>query len=237
MDREVARLAIVCGTYRLPAGIVERGERRRVDGPRGSIEVIDDGTVWWSNRHGLDERTPVHRVDHATNMAALATGCDRALAIGSCGSLHRATEVGTVLLLDDTFAPWTTPTIFDDARAESMPGFDLAWRARVLEAWRLATSTSLVDGGTYVQSPGPRFETPAEIRFYATVGDVVGMTLAAEMVVAAELGIAHAAIVMVDNLANGIGDLPLTKTEFEANVAANRDRLWIDVEAVAARLS
>jgi len=32
------------------------------------------------------------------------------------------------------------------------------------------------DGGVYLQSMGPRFETKAEIRFMSTVGDVVGMT-------------------------------------------------------------
>ena len=231
-----SRLAIVGGTYRLPSDVVDRGERRRVDGPLGPIEVIDDGTVWWFNRHGLDERIPVHRVDHLANMAALATGCDRVLAIGSCGSLRADLGPGTVVAPDDVFAPWSTPTRYGDARAESMAGFDPRWRAHVVGSWRRATSTGLLDGGTYVQSPGPRFETPAEVRFYATVGDVVGMTLAAEMVAAGEFGLSHAAIVMVDNFANGVGGGQLTLDEFEGHVAANGGGLWSDVRATVAAL-
>ena len=38
----------------------------------------------------------------------------------------------------------------------------------------------VVDGGVYVETRGPRFETPAEIRWLATLGDIVGMTAASE---------------------------------------------------------
>ena len=78
--------------------------------------------------------------------------------------------------------------MFDDMRGHSIPGFDEPWRQALLSAWRAATATPIVDGGVYVQMNGPRFETPAEIRFLATIGDVVGMTIAAECIVAKEVG-------------------------------------------------
>ena len=68
----------------------------------------------------------------------------------------------------------------------------------------------LVDGGVYWQAFGPRFETPAEIRLIAQYADVVGMTMASECIVAGELGLSYAAVCIVDNLANGLGDQPLT---------------------------
>jgi 5'-methylthioadenosine phosphorylase len=141
-----------------------------------------------------------------------------------------------MVAIDDVFAPWVSPTLFDDARAESLPGFDVEWRAQMVDAWRSSANVHLVDGGTYVQSRGPRFETPAEVRFYAGVGDVVGMTLAAEMVLAREAGIHHAAVCVVDNLANGVGDRQLTVSEFEATARTNRERLWAAVFAMVAHI-
>jgi len=228
-------LAIVTGTHRFPPALTDGAKRRTLVGPRGPVEALDRGEVLLLNRHGMDERTPVHLVDHAANMTALAIECDQVLAIGSCGSLRTDLLPGAVLLLNDVFAPWTTDSIFADARAESLPGFDAPWRASVLDAWA-ATGEPVIDGGTYVHSPGPRFETPAEVRFYAVVGDVVGMTLGAEMVVAREAGLAYAAVVMVDNMASGLAAEPLTMEQFEAAVARNRDELWTGVSATVGAL-
>ena len=91
--------------------------------------------------------------------------------------------------------------------------------------------------GVYAGLLGPSYETPAEIRFYASVGDIVGMTVAAECVLAAELQLAYAAVCMVDNLANGVGDDQLTVEEFQQGVETNRSRFATDVGAVARSLT
>jgi hypothetical protein len=59
--------------------------------------------------------------------------------------------------------------------------------------------------GTYVQTHGPRFETPAEIRALATLGGtIVGMTCAHEATLAKEIKLPYAVVCMVDNMANGV---------------------------------
>jgi 5'-methylthioadenosine phosphorylase len=50
------------------------------------------------------------------------------------------------------------------------------------------------------------------------------MTIASEAVIAAEVGLRYAAVVSVDNLANGIAPQPLSIAEYEAGKAANRER-------------
>ena len=205
-----------------------------VEPPSGSttITLLDLGDLVVCSRHGLDAFRPAHLVDHHANLAALiAAGCDRVLALGSVGSLRADWPVGTIVVPDDLFAPWVNPSWFDDARGHRVPGFDTAWRGRLLDAWR-AHEPAVVDGGVYAQTIGPRFETPAEIRFLATVADVVGMTVAAETVLAGELGLAHAAVCVVDNLANGIAATPLTEAEFRAGVAANEQRVRAALAAV-----
>ena len=56
------------------------------------------------------------------------------------------------------------------------------------------------------------------MRALARVGDLVGMTIAAECILAKEVGIAYAAVCVVDNLANGLDAEPLTIEEFQAAV-------------------
>jgi len=69
------------------------------------------------------------------------------------------------------------------------------------------------------------------------VGDVVGMTMATELVLANQVGIDYAAICAVDNLGDGLADAPLVYDDFVQGVATNRDRLLADVIEVVAALS
>jgi 5'-methylthioadenosine phosphorylase len=192
----------------------------------GGVEVLDCERFVALSRHGVSRFTPAHLIDHHANIAALAElGCDRIVALASTGSLRTDWDVGTVVAPDDFAALTVTPSFFSDGRGHSIPGFDEGWRATVVGAWRRATDVPIVDGGVYVQTTGPRFETPAEIRFLAGHGDVVGMTLAAEVILAREAGLAFAAVCTIDNLANGLDTEPLTVEEFRSNKAANEERM------------
>jgi 5'-methylthioadenosine phosphorylase len=173
-------------------------------------------------RHGDEAFRLPHAIDHAANLRALRdAGCDRVLAIGSVGSLDPGLPVGSLVCPHDFIALQVTVTTFDDPRGHATPGFDAEWRARVLAAWEKGSAASLRDGGVYWQTNGPRFETPAEIRLMAAHADLVGMTIASECVVAGELGLRHAAVCVVDNLANGVGPRPLSVAELEADRRAN----------------
>jgi purine nucleoside phosphorylase len=187
-------------------------------------------------RHGEGAYVLPHEIDHAANLRTLVEqGCDRVLAVGSVGSLSTRLPVGSLLCPDDFIALHLGLSVFPDERAHRAPGFDPAWREEVLSAWR-ESGEELLDGGVYWQAVGPRFETPAEIRLMAAHADVVGMTIASECVVAAELGLAYAAVCVVDNLANGIGPDPLKILELEAARAVNALQLHDGLAAVLPRL-
>jgi 5'-methylthioadenosine phosphorylase len=94
-----------------------------------------------------------------------------------------------------------------------------------------------VDGGVYTQSRGPRFETPAEVRALARIGDLVGMTIAAECILTKEAGLPYAAVCVVDNLANGLDAEPLSTEQFAAAVAANQAALLRDLARVLPMLA
>ncbi len=191
-------------------------------------------------RHGAADEPYVlpHRIDHAANLRSLAAaGCDRVLAICSVGSLDPTLGVGDFVCPHDFIALQVTVTTFGDVRGHMTPGFDPDWRPRVLAAWAESDAGALRDGGVYWQTNGPRFETPAEIRLLAAHADLVGMTLASECVVAGELGLAYAAVCVVDNLANGVADRPLSPAELERDRERNATRLRDDLATALPELS
>jgi 5'-methylthioadenosine phosphorylase len=225
----MGRLAVIGGTGVRNSALARDAEPCTVDG----VALLDTGDYLFLQRHGTGDLIRPHEIDHAANVRALAgAGCDRVLALSSTGSLRHDWPIGTFVCPDDFYAPQVNPTLFDDARSHTVPGFDPDWRARVLDVWRTRARTPLVEGGVYAQSRGPRFETPAEVRALARVGDLVGMTIAAECILTKEAGLAYAAVCVVDNLANGLDAEPLTMERFVAAVAANQVALLRDLAEV-----
>jgi len=230
-------LALIGGHSILGSEPAAGFEPREVETDRGPVRAYERGGQVLLQRHGFDRYTTAARIDHPRNLAALAElGCDRILAIGSVGSLRPELGVGTFVCPDDFIALHLGLSLHDGHGGEQVPGFDAAWRRTVLGAWRDAAEPEIVDGAVYWQAIGPRFETPAEIRMIAAHADVIGMTIAAECIVAREIGIPYAAVCVVDNLANGVMAEPLSVAGFEAGKAGNRSRLAAALDVVGAAL-
>jgi 5'-methylthioadenosine phosphorylase len=189
-------------------------------------------------RHGTGAYVLPHRIDHVANMRSLAeAGCERVLAIGSVGGLRPELGPGTLLCPDDFIALGVGPAASEDERAHRVPAFDPGWRRRVISEWRARTGSEVLDGGIYWQTRGPRLETPAEIRMLAAHAHIVGMTIAAECVAAFDLGLEYAALCVVDNLANGVGETELTMEELEAGRARNRETVARGLELTVPALA
>lgn len=198
------------------------------------MRLVDTGGCLVLFRHAGD--VPAHRVDHHRHIRALCeAGAGRVLALASVGSLRTDWPVGTAVAPDDFLAPSVAPTFHHDMAGHSIPGFDHEWRRQLLGSWPDEVMP-LVDGGTYAQTSGPRFETPAEVRMLAGFADVVGMTLVGECVLAREAGLRYAAVAMVDNMANGLGDDQLTLESYAEAKAANEVGLAAAVATVVERV-
>jgi len=211
-------------------GVVGGNATRGVDFDAPAWEAID--------RHGGAAYVLPHSIDHEANMRRLAeAGCDRVLAIGSVGGLQPQLGPGTFVCPDD-FAAWApTPTTRKGREAHAVRGFSTEWRARVRDQWAERCRPTLVDGGVYCQTVGPRLETEAEVRALARDGDVVGMTLASECVVASELGLDYAAVCVVVNYANGVGEEPLSRAEVQRGEAESREALAAALDALLPALA
>ncbi len=81
-----------------------------------------------------------------------------------------------------------------------------------------------IQKGVYVQSSGPNFESPAEIRMFATLGaDAVGMSTACEALAARHAGIRVCGISCISNMASGISEEDFCDLDVQA-VADRRSR-------------
>lgn len=70
--------------------------------------------------------------------------------------------------------------------------------------------------GVYVQTTGPNYETPEEIRMYRSLGaDAVGMSTACEAMAANHMGMRVCGISCISNLASGISENLLTHAEIQ----------------------
>jgi 5'-methylthioadenosine phosphorylase len=233
----MGRLALIGGHSILGAEPAAGFEARDVETTSGPVRVYEHGDQVLLQRHGFVRYTTAARIDHPRNFAALAElGCDRVLAIGSVGGLRAELGVGTFLCPDDFVALHLGLSLDDQHGGELVPGFHPEWRRAVVGAWGRVAEPELIDGGVYWNAIGPRFETPAEIRLIAAHADVIGMTIAAESIIAREMGIPYAAVCVVDNLANGIAAEQLSVAEFEAGKEENRSRLTAALGVVAAEL-
>ena len=221
----MGRLAVILGSNALGPG-----------GEEIAAAAAEHGAAIVQRHDSSKDYVLPHQIDHAANLRPLAEqGCDRVLAIASVGSLRPELRVGSLLCPDDFIALHLAYSVFGDQRAHTAPAFDARWRAEVIAAWG-ADGEAPRDGGVYWQTIGPRFETPAEIRLMAAHADVVGMTVAAECIVAGELGLDYAAVCMVDNLANGLEAEPVSVESMEADRRRNADKLRDGLAAVLPQL-
>ena len=172
-------------------------------------------------RHGQDHRIPPHKLNHRANVWALKEiGVTHILGTSSTGSLKKTIRPGTFVVPHDFVGFWNIPTYHDDRVVHATPSLDDSLRSAFIAAAKDARA-SAKPRGIYVQTTGPRLETQAEIAFFKTMGDVVGMTMASEATLASEVGIPYASLCTVDNFAHGIVDEPLSFERIRETQRAN----------------
>ncbi len=91
--------------------------------------------------------------------------------------------------------------------------------SRDLIAIAKETATSLgiaLQEGVYLQTPGPQYETPAEIRMMTLLGaDAVGMSTVCEAIAAHHMGMRICGISCITNLAAGLNETTLSHAEVQ----------------------
>ncbi|MHB1957168.1 MAG: S-methyl-5'-thioadenosine phosphorylase [Sulfobacillus sp.] len=228
-------VAVIGGTGVYDAQWLENVAEKTIDTPYGKALVLEGrishihDPVYFMNRHGLDHSVPPHLVNYRANLFALRSlGVERVVATTAVGSLNVDFEPGTMVLADQ-FLDFTkarahtfhqggpTGVVHTDMTEPYCP-----YSRHVLQSVAAAREIPCHNGGVYVATEGPRFETPAEIRAFRLLGgDVVGMTGVPEVVLARELGLCYSTVSLVTNFAAGLASAPLTHQEVLEVMAQN----------------
>jgi 5'-methylthioinosine phosphorylase len=231
---EALDLAVIGGSglYALPEFEALRvvAEPTPYGEPSGPIRIgkLYGRNVVFLARHGESHNLPPHRVNYRANIFALKQlSPARVLAINTVGGITLRCPP-RALVLPDQIIDYThgrAASFWDEAgdmlHAEFGDPYASVFRAELLAAANRA-GVSLVDGGCYGATQGPRFESRAEIARMLRDGcDIVGMTGMPEAALARELGLVYACLAPVANWAAGAGeDVEITLDEVFANLRA-----------------
>ncbi|MEY4386078.1 MAG: hypothetical protein RLY20_1361 [Verrucomicrobiota bacterium] len=170
-----------------------------------------------SGRAHFYEGHPMEAVTFATRVLA-AYGIKSLLLTNAAGGINRAFKAGDFMVLTDHINLMGANPL----RGPAQPGlprfvdltcaYDPGLSKLLHRAGREAKLK--LRKGVYLAVSGPSYETPAEIRAFATLGaDAVGMSTVPETIVARQCGLRVAAVSCITNLAAGRSKSPLSHAE------------------------
>lgn len=176
--------------------------------------VVMQGRVHYYEGYSMEDVVLPTRV-----MAQL--GAKRLVLTNAAGGIGSQLEAGDLMLLTDHIASFVPSPLVgpnEDKLGPRFPDMSEVYSARLREK-ALAAAAKLgisLKQGVYLQTTGPQYETPAEIRMFRTLGaDAVGMSTACEAMVARHMGLEVCGISCVTNLAAGLSDKALSHQEVQ----------------------
>jgi len=161
----------------------------------------------------------------------------------AAGGIDRSLQRGGLVLISDHIDlqgsnPLAGPN--DEALGPRFPDMSDAYsRAFREKAQQVAADLCIpLSEGVYAAMLGPNYETPAEIRFLRTIGaDIVGMSTAAEAIVANHMGMRVLGISCVTNMAAGILPQKIDHQEVLQTAGMVRDTLLKFLKALLPQLA
>jgi len=179
------KIGIICGHQ--INGLFPKSEKISVDTVFGSVQLIhgqlSNHQCFFLNRHGENSNLPPHNVQYKANIQALAaTQVDCVLSVGTVGSMNTDIVPGDFVIPHDFFDATKARSLsfFDEKRVhvDMTEPFCPELRKKLFETCEKHDGIRVHRNGIYVTTEGPRLETVSEIRFFATIGEIVGMTKA-----------------------------------------------------------
>ena len=144
----------------------------------------------------------------------------------AAGGVNASFKAGDFMLIEDqisTFVPSPLRGENLDELGPRFPDMSEIYNADLKALIReVAAELDIrIQSGVYMQTPGPNFESPAEVRMCRTLGaDAVGMSTACESIAANHMGMKICGISCISNMDCGMTDTPLSHEEVQET--ANR---------------
>lgn len=148
-------------------------------------------------------------------------GAKYILLTNAAGGIDLDFEPGDLMLIEDHISSFIRSPLIGENIEElgvRFPDMSRVYDLMLCDCIRRAASSEGIDikEGTYLQTSGPQFETPTEIKMFRTLGaSAVGMSTVVEAIAAHHMGMRVCGISCISNMAAGILDQPLTHSEVQ----------------------
>ena len=145
----------------------------------------------------------------------------------AAGGLNPNFKVGDIMIINDQIHTMPNPLIgpHDDRLGDRFPDMGEPYDKRLIKlADEIAMDKGIwVQHGVYCSTSGPTYETPAECRYFRTIGaDTIGMSTTPEVIVARQGKLPVFGLSIVSDMGNIFGvDHPVTITHEEVIKAVN----------------
>lgn len=203
-----------------PVSTVAGHKGRFVFGNIGSVPVvIMQGRVHYYEGYAMSDVVFPTRV-----MRGL--GAEILFLTNAAGGISTVLQPGDLMVLTDQISsfvpsPLTGPNV--EGWGTRFPSMDTVYDEKLRELiCTVAGKCGIaIKQGVYVQTTGPNYESPAEVRMYAMLGaHAVGMSTAVEAIAARHMGMRVCGVSCITNMAGGTSAEPLSHEEVGA--AADR---------------
>lgn len=217
-----------------PVSSVEGHRGRLIFGTLGGRRLaLMQGRV-----HLYEGYTPAEAVRPLRALRLL--GAKTVFLTNAAGGVNAAFSPGDLMVIRDHVASFVQSPLRGENLAElgvRFPDMSAVYSPALSEKVRRAAEDCgiVLREGVYLQTAGPQFETPSEIRMYRTLGaDAVGMSTAIEAIAARHAGMDVVGVSLISNLACGMTDTPLSHEEVqEAGRAAAKNFTALVKKAVS----
>ena len=148
-------------------------------------------------------------------------GAKYILLTNAAGGIDLDFEPGDLMLIEDHISSFIRSPLIGENIEElgvRFPDMSRVYDLKLCDCIRRAASSEGIDikEGTYLQTSGPQFETPTEIKMFRALGaSAVGMSTVVEAIAAHHMGMRVCGISCISNRAAGILDQPLTHSEVQ----------------------
>lgn len=174
--------------------------------------IIMDGRVHYYEGYTMDEVTMPIRL-----MAML--GADNLILTNAAGGINYNFNPGDFMIITDHIASFVPSPLIGQNINElgiRFPDMTNVYNKKLINTLKCCASNLHIDikEGVYLQTSGPQYETPAEIKMYRMLGaDAVGMSTACEAISAVHCGMNVCGISCITNKAAGMTLAPLNDSE------------------------
>ena len=169
-------------------------------------------------------------------------GVKHLILTNAAGGINTGFAQGALMIIDDHINllgsnPLIGPN--DERLGGRFPDMSEVYSSRMR---RIADEAAAAAGiplahGIYVATHGPSYETPAEIRYFRTIGaDAVGMSTVPEAIAARHMGLEVLGISCITNMAAGVLPGPLNHDEVMDTTRRVRGSFIALLEGILARL-